>query len=300
MEYVSLFPCGGCPVCRVDNLTLWQNRIESEWIKYRSAFVTFTYDDNHLIYNSPSSLMPSVSKVQAKKFLDNIRHKVKTIFKKCSDNSIDLLYQTPNYKVFLCSEYGDKFKRPHYHALFLGLDFKSFEKVFENSWHNGLIKSLPIKNGGVRYVLDYITKTETGELADRIYTDTYREKPFILSSNGIGEDFFKSRASEINELGYILIGDRRIPVPTYWKNKIITADSYSSRLNERLKAFKQIQSAAEYFGYDDVYQYTLQRGLNLEYMLAKKMRDKGHATDYIDFSSVSTHYDLALQALKIS
>ena len=43
-------PCRHCLSCRVDTITSWVYRIQSEYIKKPSAFVTLTYDDNHLHY----------------------------------------------------------------------------------------------------------------------------------------------------------------------------------------------------------------------------------------------------------
>lgn len=210
------FPCGGCMSCRLDNLLLWQARINSEWLKYRSSFVTFTYDDNHLQYGVHNAIMPTLKKEDLSKYLDNVRHKIKRVFQE--NKNLDR--QTPNYKYFAVGEYGDNFKRPHYHILYMGIDAFQFQQIFRDSWKNGSVKALPLLPGGVRYVVDYMTKRETGELAKTLYEDTYREKPFILSSPGIGQDFFVQHKDEISKTGFVKIGNKLIPVPTHYYNKL--------------------------------------------------------------------------------
>ena len=61
-KYEVMIPCGGCVGCRVDRAILWRNRAKSELIlKGRSAFVTFTYDTEHLHF---SQVGPDMTKMQ--------------------------------------------------------------------------------------------------------------------------------------------------------------------------------------------------------------------------------------------
>lgn len=99
-EY-QLIPCGNCLGCRIDHTVLWQARCNSEYIRYRSAFVTFTYDDFHLLYND-NALLPTLRKEQFHKYLDNLRHKVKKIPFMPKGTIRD-------FKYFGCGEYGDSF-----------------------------------------------------------------------------------------------------------------------------------------------------------------------------------------------
>ena len=154
-------PCGQCLACRIDSLILWQTRCNIEYIKGRSAFVTFTYDDNHLHYKE-NAFLPTLKKEEIHRYLDNIRHKV---------NKLPLLPSLcrKNYHFFFAGEYGDSFLRPHAHILFFGLDFLDMKNLFINSWKNGSIKSLPVSQGGIRYVVDYMTKNLTGVQAEQEY-----------------------------------------------------------------------------------------------------------------------------------
>lgn len=94
----QMLPCGGCLGCRLDSMLLWQARCNTEFIKHRSSFVTFTYDDLHLPYNE-GALIPTLRKEHLHKFLDNIHHKI---------NKIPLMPigNTKDYSFFATGEYG--------------------------------------------------------------------------------------------------------------------------------------------------------------------------------------------------
>ena len=230
-------PCNNCLGCRIDKLMLWQARCNSEYIKYRSAFVTFTYDDYNLPYKTSSSIFPTLVRLDLHKYIDTIRHKVKKLSLIPDGCCKDFHY-------FGCGEYGDSFQRPHYHVLFFGLDFADFNNFFVSTWKKGLVKSLPVSTGAIRYVVDYMTKSINGDMA-----------------------------------GNVKIGSRIIPVPTYYSNLFFDCSDDNVRL--RLKSFydsyqKVIQSAHSqgFSNYDDYVKYT--RRAN-ELSLSSKLHNKGIA-----------------------
>lgn len=248
-DYTIIHPCGGCMGCRKDKLLLWQARCNSEYIKYRSAFISFTYDDNHLPFNGKYSPFPTLKKDDFHRYIDNISHKIKKIpvFEGC----------TQDFKFFGCGEYGGLFARPHYHALFFGLDFHDYKKFFYKTWKNGYIKSLPILAGGVRYVCDYVSKQKTGDLAILEYDNNNIERPFMSVSQGIGSDFFLAHRDEIANTGCIKIGSRIVPVPSYYVNLL---SSYSlleleNRNLKMLQSFKDSLKKMRIAGFTDYDKY---------------------------------------------
>lgn len=229
-------PCRHCSGCRIDRRKLWEMRITSEFVKYRCAFVTFTYDDYHLPYNA-GSFFPTVRNDDFCRFIDRLRHYT---------NKINMPeFCTNQWKFVACSEYGSKTKRPHFHAIFLGLDWLYFKSLFERFWHNGLVDVGPVFAGGIRYVLKYMDKQQYGEYAHKQYTDYGLEIPRMFFSKGIGKDFLISQKDNINNLGFAKIGNRFVPVPSYWKNKLTVwnediidkrqkiSDSYVSFMNRQ-------------------------------------------------------------------
>lgn len=260
--------CSNCLGCRLDNQALWQARCNSEFIKYRSSFVTFTYDDLHLNYRHDYSLMPSLSRFQFHKFIDNLRHKVKSLNYIPSGCIRD-------FKYFCSGEYGDSFGRPHYHALFFGLDFVEMRKIYSDLWKNGSVKSLPILSGGIRYVVDYMLKCSNGPLAEIEFDDTDRERPFSMYSKGLGFDFFYAHKDEINFRGNVRIGSRLVPVPTYYKNifQDFSLVSVYSRLHHQLESYKNVLSEMKEFKFTDYDLYVKYKRKNLELSLAKRHPD---------------------------
>lgn len=278
----QMLPCGDCMGCRVDSLLLWQARCNTEYIKYRSAFVTFTYDDLHLPYNS-GALLPTLRKLDFHKYMDNLKHKVK---------KLPFLGQgcTKNYSFFGNGEYGDSFARSHYHVLFFGLDYADCRKLFIDTWKNGSIKCLPVLSGGIRYVVDYMTKNLSGEMAEAEYDATLRERPFKSCSRGLGAEFFFAHREEINDTGFIKMGSRSVPIPSYYKNILtfVNEDSLAVRDKVRLDSYKQIMRTAREFGFTDYDAYVKYQRKSNELSLYKRFQSKGIPVvpSYNDYESL--------------
>ena len=115
-------PCNKCILCRDKIAREWSTRAmcESQTSSGYPLFVTLTYND----YNIPSD---GVCKEHAQTFIKRLRI-----------NLNRYLGYDVNLRFFLCSEYGSKTKRPHYHALlwnFPALDsLKTTLSIIEKSW----------------------------------------------------------------------------------------------------------------------------------------------------------------------
>lgn len=287
----NLIPCGNCLGCRVDKLTLWTARCNYELFKGHSAFVTFTYDDYHLPYND-GSLYPTLVKNDLQKYIDNLRHKVKELSILPQGNRKDFAY-------FCCGEYGDKFKRPHYHCLFFGLDFKDFEKLFRKTWHNGMIKSLPVLSGGVRYVVDYMTKAVNGDLAVQQFDNKGIERPFKLVSRGLGSELFFNHREEIRKEHILKIGSRVIPVPTYYRNMYhnYNDEEIISRHSFNMEQYQKIVKYAEKFGFSDVDSYLSYARQANERELLSRFRRKNIPV-IASYKFIDKDYDVSILAQK--
>lgn len=95
------FPCGKCVGCRVDHARQWSVRCVHEASLYPSnCFITLTFNDENL--DSSRSL----DKRYFVLFMKRLRKKFGS-----------------GIRFFHCAEYGEKFKRPHHHALLFNFDF---------------------------------------------------------------------------------------------------------------------------------------------------------------------------------
>lgn len=219
----TYIPCGRCLNCRVDKINQYTHRCESELIKRRSgAFVTFTYDDYHiqplLRKDSKNNTVATLSRSDCKHFLDRLNK----IIHKQQNN---ILCQH-DYKYIIAGEYGDHgkiFNRPHFHALFFGLDYAFCKKLFAQAWQGrGSIKVLPIMSGAPRYLLDYITTLEYGEIRKIKYENNNIEPPFQTHSLGLGSDLYYKQLDYIKTHNncYKWHG-KDVPIPPYWRDKFL-------------------------------------------------------------------------------
>ena len=134
-------PCGRCTVCQSNRREEWAARMELE---SRTAaitfFVTLTYNDE----NYPGQLQLS----DLQKFFKRLRSRV-------------------NCRYFACGEYGERFRRGHYHAV-VWLDdcisVQSFEKLIADSWRFGFIEVRMADFNCFRYVAKYCIKIIPGKL----------------------------------------------------------------------------------------------------------------------------------------
>lgn len=201
-------PCGWCTSCRIDRRNAWQDRITWERMGNSSAFVTFTYDDWHLPFGDMH--IPTLRRSDFETFIDRLRYRVRK-------NTPYLC--TPKFQYYAVGEYGDCFNRPHYHVIFIGLDFFECRKLFYDIWQNGIIDSLPVLDGGIRYVLKYLDKQQHGQLAEEMYDNQGLERPFSTATTGLGNGLFYSQVQEIQKTGeYVNLAGKRRPAPQYYKD----------------------------------------------------------------------------------
>ncbi|QCS37476.1 replication initiation protein [Tortoise microvirus 107] len=209
-------PCQKCNCCRADKTTYWTRRAGYEWThSISSAFVTFTYDEEHLPIGG--SLEPTLRRDDLHRYIDTVRHRLK------KDGKIPPRC-VPNFSYMASGEYGDSFGRPHYHVLFFGLDFETCKKYLKKSWPYGSIAVNPVRDGAIRYVVSYISKQLYGEERDAQFFDYGVEAPFLSVSRGFGSGLFKDQAENIREYGALKFGQKFFSVPSYWKNKFIDMD----------------------------------------------------------------------------
>lgn len=184
-------PCGHCAWCLRRLRDEWYVRLKYEGSKalFRS-FVTYTYRDNDLplkIDEDSGLMVPSVSLEDVQKFHKRIRKKVK-------------------FRFMLCSEYGPKTGRPHYHGVYFHNEPFNFAKAWPFGDNN---VQMPAKDGSYKYILKYLLKgSNVPDGADPNFKTMSRrpglgdgmvynpDNHFILLENGIKSfvpRYFKKR-----------------------------------------------------------------------------------------------------------
>lgn len=177
-------PCNKCIGCRLRYAKEWAIRCMHEAhsdFNERNSFITLTYNNEHL----PEDGSLNVQHFQ--KFMKRLRKKIKIPI-----------------RFYHCGEYGEKFKRPHYHALIFGYDFPDKVKHYEHKqdkslnlytskelselWPFGFNIIGNVTFESASYCARYITKKINGEKAKDHYNGLKPE--YCTMSKGDGKTTF--------------------------------------------------------------------------------------------------------------
>lgn len=132
-----------------------------------NAFITLTYDDDHLPVGG------TLKKDDWQRFAKRLRKH----------------FKGRKIKYFHCGEYGERTKRPHYHALLFGVDFcdkVAFKKSADGStiytseilsrlWPAGFCTTGAVTFESAAYCARYVMKKITGKALDHAESVTIEE-----------------------------------------------------------------------------------------------------------------------------
>lgn len=233
-------PCGRCLQCRIARARVWATRcVHESAFHEHNAFVTLTYNNDHLPEDK------SIRKTELQLFFKRLR------------KQLDYFHGERRIKYFACGEYGQEKdehgipkERPHYHAIIFGLSPWGDDKLeVEEAWQNrGFIYTGTVTYDSARYVAEYINIDYDGALGERVYGQ--RQRPFKLSSCGIGRDFAQLEAEKIKHGLGITVRGHHVSVPRYYMQKAGVTDNEKLRLTElgeihQHDAFKKAKAKLE-------------------------------------------------------
>lgn len=262
-------PCGRCPACRRRKQNEWAFRcLEEVKVSKITAFVTLTYDDDHLPLSA--SGVPTLCPAHLTK-----------LFK-------DLRYRIDSFRYFACGEYGDTFGRPHAHLLLFynGLSsLKEIEDAFSECWFYGHIKFEPgITAGRAKYCAKYSMKNIGFDYGDVV-------PPFARMSRrpGIGKAFKdnKSLIAKMRRLDQWVVHDYQgtpYVLPRYYKEHLYSKDEIDthSLLVEKLHFTRQDQELREFSldNFGSFYQSTANQLRNKERLFIKHLKQENYGFKY--------------------
>lgn len=227
-------PCGRCIGCRLEYSRQWAIRCVLESKLYDSNyFVTLTYDDVHL--PADGSLQPD----DLQKFFKRLRRYL----------SYHELSSTIRF--FACGEYGEKFSRPHYHAIIFNFkipDLRLFGHNFDSSpvyvsdilsriWAKGFVLIGSVTFESCAYVARYVTKKITGDNAEEHYNG--REPEFVRMSRrpGIAMDWLTKYRNDVYPHDYLVIRNGvKVKPPKYFDRVLERIDP------DELEQIKEVRS----------------------------------------------------------
>ncbi|AXH77437.1 MAG: replication initiator protein [Microviridae sp.] len=217
-------PCGACIGCRLERSRQWALRCVHE-AKFHelSSFLTLTYDDEHLPADG------SLDHRHFQLFMKRLRK-----------------FHHGKIKFFMCGEYGDTTRRPHYHAIVYGIDFADKVRHSKNEHGDTLYRSDTLTNlwqlghawlGNVSYrsaayVARYSLKKVTGEKAKEHYQnldtgtgEIFQIRPeYIAVSKGFGLRWFEAYKSDCYPSDFLTHEGRKFSVPKYYDKLLERTD----------------------------------------------------------------------------
>jgi len=223
------FPCGKCAGCLDSRSSGWSVRLGHELKSHdASSFITLTYADD------PGS----VSKSDCQNFMKRLRFNL----------------DGKKIRFYMVSEYGEKTKRPHYHAVIYGHDFSRdpgahavrrglyASPILNKSWGLGHASSGSVTEASIRYVTNYIIgKSDTPE---------GKAATFALMSRrpGLGRVWIDQHASETYRRDLVRNGSFERRPPRYYDTVTFKDDPLSAnalRTRRRQTSIDQMMKTPE-------------------------------------------------------
>lgn len=241
-------PCGQCVGCRLKKSRDWAVRcVHEAQLHENNCFITLTFNPESLSKRrpkigpttKPEERIPghemSLDKAEFPKFMKRLRK--------------HFGYEKIRY--FHCGEYGDRYHRPHYHAILFGIDFEDKEflglrggnalyrsPTLEKLWPFGYSSIGSVTFESAAYVARYVMKKSTGlEALDNYYApdeDTGEliqvlEAEYTTMSRrpGIGAGWFERFGSDVFPSDFITVNGKKFPAPAYYDKLLERIDPVS-------------------------------------------------------------------------
>lgn len=211
-NYITV-PCRKCMGCRIQKRNYYSMLARFESFTYYqknldSSFVTLTYDDDNLPVNG------SLSIDESKKFVKRLReHLFRSDFPTRFIQSFGRQIEVPDFKYYICGEYGEETFRPHYHIILFGVNTFIASDFVRRAWSKGNITVSALNGARIRYCMKYIDK----QFDSDIVPDSSFQVPFSTWSKGLGQDFIMDNFESVLKNNGINNGGVITPLNQYYR-----------------------------------------------------------------------------------
>lgn len=211
-----LLPCRGCDSCLQCKQREWSFRLWAEHQTYHgkpSSFLTLTYSNEFL---PPGG---SVCNDHISSFIKRLKSHVR--YHVSEDDACSIRY----YGV---TEYGTQNYRPHIHIIVFGYQFPDLvfhekrgahilytSQKLSSLWPYGHSSSGSVLPQSISYVAGYCLKKSANRMVD-VLQDLEEEDHRMSKRPGIGHDWILQYASDVLRDGYIVFGNSKIKIPSYF------------------------------------------------------------------------------------
>lgn len=236
-------PCGQCIGCRLERSRQWAVRLMHESkLHDDNCFITLTYSDDFL----PKDKSLDVRDFQL--FMKRLRK-----------------HFGKGVRFFHCGEYGDKYGRPHYHAIIFGVDFSDKilwkvnnghrlyrSELLESLWPFGHSSIGNVTFESAAYVARYILKKKLGKGSWLHYAEVdfstgevlfERKKEYTTMSrrSGIGKGWLDKYLEDVYPSDAVVVNGRKCRPPRYYDSlyEIQYPSDFSSLKQRRVENAKK-------------------------------------------------------------
>lgn len=271
------FPCGRCPPCKRRRIDGWVFRMLQESKRYADPgrFITLTYAP-HSVPISPHGFMTLTKgyedvpcdpsrfdskrlccwprKYSYQKDLCCFTKYMKRLRKLCPGATL---------KYFACGEYGEDYRRPHWHAIVFGVPD---DELFYKAWHVdgkpiGRVDVGQVTGKSIAYTVGYINKSDWQAMHGR----DDRIPEFCLMSKGLGSNYVTPaivsyHKADLSRNYLTKDGGDKIAMPRYYRDRIYDEDerNFQQGLSEIASGesnSKKFDYYSEKYGFIEGYSY---------------------------------------------
>ena len=220
-----LLPCGQCTGCRLERSRQWAMRcVHESKLHPVNCFITLTYNATYL------PLSGSLQLPDFQKFMKRLRKR----------------YAPRKIRFYACGEYGEKLKRPHYHACLFNHDFEDKKQwtvrneiplytsqELSELWPYGHSSVGAVTFESAAYVARYIMKKVNGSQKEDSYGSRAQEFTVMSRRPGIGKDYYRKYRSDMYPNDLCVMRYKEMKPPKYYDSLYELEDP---KAMERIKA----------------------------------------------------------------
>ena len=303
LMYVDV-PCGKCANCIKRRRMEWCFRMEEELRVSKNAyFLTLTYDRDNVPYDKYGNMVLVKTTLDSKKFarqrarLPEVKDKylrkmklkelnwfddsgqgfikrLRSIAKRDKDvkreHFLHGLNKNDKLVFFLVGEYGERFGRPHFHAIV----YNCCIAHVKDAWPFGEVHYKPATSEMIAYCTKYMDKWKDKK------QDWRKPSEFNLQSQGIGISFvermmnFYKANLDVNFL--INRNGVKVPLPRYYRYKMLNEQEIDEQIlyiSGELKRLKddEIRKVGESFYYQK--KSRIKKRIDQDFKRSRKSRD---------------------------